>query len=76
LTFAAKAHHSGRCYLTLRRFLPRTMLFAYTFPAEHGGVLLDASTWHTEPVARARIYGEYLRIRLYAARGDIAAPED
>ena len=75
LVYAAKAHHSGRCWLTLRRLVPGTELFAYTFPAVHCDVVVEAATWFQHPVARARAYGEYLRILAYSARGDIASPE-
>ena len=74
LTFASKAHHSGRCYLTLRRFLPRTELVAHCHPAVFDGVTVEATTWTAHPVARARVCAEYLRITNYAARGDIASP--
>jgi uncharacterized SAM-binding protein YcdF (DUF218 family) len=75
IAFASKAHHSGRCHLTLRRFFPDAELLFHPLPAAAGGAPLDAATWHDDRAARARVYAEYLRIIAYSARGDIAAPE-
>jgi hypothetical protein len=72
VTFHAKAHHSGRCLRSLRRFLSQSAIHAWTFPAYYSGVRVDAETWPGDPVARARVYSEYLRIKTYSARGDIA----
>jgi uncharacterized SAM-binding protein YcdF (DUF218 family) len=75
IAFAAKAHHAGRCHLTLRRFFPAATLLFHPLPASPGGVEIDAATWHDVADARARVYAEYLRIVEYAARGDIAPPD-
>lgn len=72
LTFFAKAHHSGRCLRTLRRWLPSTELHAWTIPARYGDVVVERETWPDHPVSRARVYGEWTRIQTYAARGEIA----
>jgi uncharacterized SAM-binding protein YcdF (DUF218 family) len=72
ILFAAKAHHSGRCLRTLRKFFPHAYLMPLTFPARYGDVFVTARDWNEHDVARARVYGEYLRIKVYAGRGDIA----
>lgn len=74
LAFAAKWHHSGRCYLTLRRFFPTAALPFHRLPATGHGVDVAPGTWHADRAARARVYAEHLRIVAYSARGDIAPP--
>ena len=74
LVYAAKPHHSGRCFLTLRRFLPDSELLYHPLPSATGGVAIDVATWHDDRESRARVYAEYLRIIEYSARGDIAVP--
>lgn len=75
ILFFAKAHHSGRCQLTLRRFLPETPLRAMTMPAWYGDVVVEERSWTQHTVSRARVWGEYTRILTYSERGDIASPE-
>lgn len=73
ICFFAKAHHSGRCARTLRRFFPKVPLRAWTMPARYGDVAVDEGGWMETEIGRARVYGEALRIERYAARGDIAS---
>ncbi len=72
ITFLAKAHHSGRCWRTLRKFFPKTQLHALTYDAMYDGVAVARQNWYDHPISRGRVYGEYLRIQKYAAKGDIA----
>jgi hypothetical protein len=72
LTFASKAHHSGRCFLTLKKYFPTIPLKAITCHATYQGVTIRPHDWWRHPISTRRVYGEYLRIRLYAQRGDIA----
>jgi uncharacterized SAM-binding protein YcdF (DUF218 family) len=74
IAFASKAPHSGRCWLTLRRFFPRVELCAHHLPPTVGAPPLDAVTWWDDADGRASVYAEFLRIVEYSARGDIAAP--
>lgn len=74
ILYFAKAHHSGRCLLTLRRFFPDIPIRAMTIDAHYGDIVVDAATWPKTQTARARVYGEYRRILTYSARGDIATP--
>jgi len=72
VTFAAKAHHSGRCQRTLRRFLPTASLAAHVQVAFYGDVAVMADRWHLSEIGRGRVMGEYRRIMAYSERGDIA----
>ena len=72
MIFVSKAHHSGRCWRTLRQFFPDTRLHALTYDAVYDGIVVAAHNWPDHPVSRGRVYGEFLRIKKYAARGDIA----
>ncbi len=72
ITFLAKAHHSGRCWRTLRKFFPTAQLNALTYDAEYDGIVVAEQNWYSHPVSKGRVYGEYLRIRKYIATGDIA----
>ncbi len=73
LMFVGKSHGAGRQLATLSRVLPAGIAFVpYTFDAEVDGALLSRQSWARSEVGRARIWGEYLRMRVYGARGDIA----
>lgn len=74
ILFVSKSHHSGRVLLTLKRFFPATLLYAVTYDAIYEGAKVSAINWWKNPVAKARVYGEYIRIQTYSARGDIAKP--
>lgn len=77
LWFIFKSHAAGRGYLTLRRFLPDAVLLQRTLDFQYEGVDLPLTreNWHTFPFGRERVWGEYLRIREYGQRGDIAFDE-
>lgn len=75
ILFGAKAHHSGRCLLTLRRYFPEARLAAFTWPAWYDDVCVTAENWPQQEVSRARVWGEWQRIQTYSARGDIAMPD-
>ena len=72
IAFLCKAHHSGRCLRTLRKFFPSQTLLPITYPAEYDGVKVSKEDWYQHEVSRGRVYGEYLRIIEYTRRGDIA----
>ncbi len=72
IAFLCKAHHSGRCLRTLRKFFHSQTLSPITYVAEYEGVKVSKETWCQHPVSRGRVYGEYLRIIEYSKRGDIA----
>jgi uncharacterized SAM-binding protein YcdF (DUF218 family) len=76
IAFASKAPHSGRCWLTLRRFFPRAELLAHHLPSAGPAAAVDAATWWDDAEVRRRVYAEFLRIIEYSARGDIAAPAE
>ena len=72
IAFLCKAHHSGRCLRTLRKFFPFQTLSPITYVAEYDGVKVSKEDWYQHEVSKGRVYGEYLRIIEYAERGDIA----
>ena len=72
IAFLCKAHHSGRCLRTLRKFFPSQTLSPITYLAEYDGVKVSKMDWYQHEVSRGRVYGEYLRIIEYSKRGDIA----
>ncbi len=72
IAFLCKAHHSGRCLRTLRKFFPSQTLSPITYLAEYDGVKVSKEDWYQHEVSRGRVYGEYLRIIEYSKRGDIA----
>ncbi len=72
IAFLCKAHHSGRCLRTLRKFFPSQTLSPVTYLAEYEGVKVSKADWYRHAVSRGRVYGEYLRIIKYSKRGDIA----
>ena len=55
LMFFSKAHHSGRCWRTLRRLLPDVQVSALTYDANYDGVVVREADWHEQPAARARV---------------------
>ena len=72
IAFLCKAHHSGRCLRTLRKFFPSQILSPITYVAEYDGVEVSKEDWYQHEASRGRVYGEYLRIIKYTQRGDIA----
>ena len=71
IAFLCKAHHSGRCLRTLRKFFPSQTLSPVTYVAEYEGVKVSKADWYQHEISRSRVYGEYLRIIEYTRRGDI-----
>lgn len=78
IIFIFKSHASGRGYLTLKKYLPQTKLIQVTFNASyHNGVeVITKENWYKTDLGRKRVWGEYLRIKKYSERGDIAKPEN
>ena len=72
IAFLCKAHHSGRCLRTLKKFFPSQTLVPITYVAKYEGVKISKADWYQHKVSRGRVYGEYLRIIEYTRRGDIA----
>ena len=72
IAFLCKAHHSGRCLRTLRKFFPSQTLSPIIYAAEYDGVKVSKEDWYQHEGSRGRVYGEYLRIIEYTRRGDIA----
>ncbi|MEK9152292.1 MAG: ElyC/SanA/YdcF family protein [Patescibacteria group bacterium] len=73
--FIYRAHPAGRGYLTLRKFAPKADIFQKTFPARFDDIVLSRENWHQTGFGRSRVWSEYLRIKTYGERGDIAFDE-
>ncbi len=71
--FFCKSHHSGRARRTLERWLPYVTLACATYDEVYDGMRVREVDWWLNAISRNRVYGEYLRIQRYSARGDIAA---
>ncbi len=71
--FVGKSLGAGRQLATLRKVLPGNIAFVpFTFDAEVHDTRISRRDWAATEVGRARVWGEYLRMRIYGARGDIA----
>ncbi len=75
--FIFKSHAAGRGYLTLRKYLPNSLLIQQTNSAEYRDlkVPISRSNWFTSKFAQERVFGEFLRIKEYGKRGDIEFDE-
>ncbi len=76
ISFGCLAHHSGRCFLTLKRWFPEALLRPITSCYRQGSVTVNCNNWWKSIIGRGRVLGEYLRIREYAKRGDIMQPNN
>ncbi len=73
LLFITKSHGAGRARATLLRHLPPVIaLTPLGFDAAYDGVPLSRQDWSQSASGRARVFGEYLRLRVYGVLGDIA----
>ncbi len=74
ILFIFKRHDPRRAYLTLRKFLPNIILIQKTFSPVYPNTdrPLDKNTWYTYDFGIGRVWGEFLRIKTYGQRGDIA----
>ncbi len=78
IIFIFKSHASGRGYLTLKKYVPEAKLIQVSFNASyHDGVeVIKKENWYKTDLGRKRVWGEYLRIKKYSERGDIAKPDN
>jgi uncharacterized SAM-binding protein YcdF (DUF218 family) len=72
ILFVCKSHHAGRAWRTLALSFPNVALRCATYDASYSNVAVQQKDWWQHEVSRGRVYGEYMRIQLYAGRGDIA----
>lgn len=72
IIFACKAPHSRRCFLTLRKVFPDSILFPFLHQYSYHGQTITAQNWRKNKLSRKVVWGEYQRILLYSGRGDIA----
>ena len=74
ILFACKAPHSGRCLRTLQKIFPESELFPFVYNFVYNGAMITekvSEVWWQSEFSRSYVYGEYLRIMSYSARGDI-----
>ncbi len=71
IVFTSKSHHSGRCYRTIRTHFGDIPVTCTTEDAVYDGVTVNRKTWREHPVARGRVYAEYLRICAYTQSRDL-----
>jgi uncharacterized SAM-binding protein YcdF (DUF218 family) len=72
ILFVCKSHHSGRAWRTLSLAFPEATLSCASYDGVYKGVSVSQATWSLHEVSRRRVYGEFQRMQLYAARGQIA----
>lgn len=77
ILFVFKAHAAGRGYLTLRKFFPNITILQKSFNTRYKQTdkELSKNNWYTFDFGRRRVWGEFLRIKKYGSRGDIAFDE-
>jgi uncharacterized SAM-binding protein YcdF (DUF218 family) len=75
MLLVCKSYAAGRQYRTLRRHLPAGVrILPYPFDTTataREGPLITREDWSESAEGRARVFGEYLRIVAYGARGEI-----
>lgn len=67
-------HHSGRCYLTLKKYFPDTQITSITHGYLYSGLDITSENWTNNIASKEHVYGEYERILNYSNKGDIANP--
>jgi hypothetical protein len=76
IIFVAKTPHYGRCWLTLRKYLPNAILKGNCYdPILSPGLSGARNSWWQFPEIRNLMWAEFLRIELYGGRHDIDYPE-
>lgn len=71
--YLCHSHGSRRCYLSLRKFLPKTELLLKSFPRRmsNNSGSVSKTEWFLSDEGRERVWAEFLRIKKYGERGDI-----
>lgn len=74
ICFISASHCARRSYLTLRKYFPQGELIQSTYNASYPEDVrkLSKDNWYTFDFGIRRIWGEFLRIKEYGRRGDIA----
>jgi hypothetical protein len=68
--FISKSHHAGRAYLTLKKYLPNTELYQFTYPSSfdynHSKEKeITKGNWYKDPKKQNMVWGEVKRIYQY-----------
>ena len=74
----SKEPHAGRCRLTLMKYAPAMDIRSRGYPTRLKGshAVIARDRWNESPEHRDAIWSEFLRIKTYGERGDIAYPDD
>jgi hypothetical protein len=77
IIFITKSFAAGRAYLTLRKYLPQCIIIQKTYDPTYldDKLIVSRSDWHDAKEGRARVWSEFLRIKHYGQRDDIAYKE-
>ncbi len=78
ILFITKSPHCGRCFLTLRKYLPNVELMQHGYNPiwNEKKAPVTMENWSTTPEVIKMVWAEFLRIERYGLRGDIAYPEE
>jgi len=68
--FISKSHHAGRACLTLKKYLPNTELYQFTYPSSFEYNYskeqeITKGNWYKNPKKRNIVWGEVIRIYQY-----------
>jgi hypothetical protein len=75
LCFINRSQGAGRCYLTLRKHLPKAKILQYVFESNYNGIPVGKDNWFKTEFGRGRVWGEFLRIKKYGEEGYIEFDE-
>ena len=75
LVFVNRSQGAGRCYLTLRKYLPHAKIFQQVFESDYDGIKIGRNNWFITEFGRGRVWGEFLRIKKYGQEGKIEFKE-
>lgn len=77
LAFIFPSHGARRGYLNLRKYCPHTDIYQCPYDAHYPNEIepISRKNWYYTEHGQRRVWGEYLRIKEYGLRGDIAFDE-
>ncbi len=69
LYFINRSQGAGRCYLSIRKYLPHIKIYQQVFESDYDGKKVGADNWFKTEFGRGRVWGEFLRIKKYGQEG-------
>lgn len=78
ICFVFPAHGARRGLLTLKKFLPNTQIFQSPYDVSYSEDRnkISRDNWYRSESGTQRVWGEFLRIKTYGSRGDIAFDDE